>query len=279
MLIGTVGPLDGTRWVRRLDDVDPFIPLRVVATLVIAVAATILARMFISRWLRHVLGLFGKRDPHGGARHRALVSVLSSALMSAIWIIAVFVMADEIGVNITGLVATATVIGGAIAFGAQTLIRDVISGVFVLAEDQYGVGDVVDVGVATGLVKRITLRSVCLRDDDGRIWHVPHGGVTRVANLSRARSVMLDAAFAPAEGASTHLEALERLITDLVHRHAGLLGGVPRVVGLVELTPERATYRVEAPTQVDTQAQVRRAWREVLLDAAGRDEVLPIAAS
>ena len=115
--------------------------------------------------------------------------------MAAIWVVAVIAVIGELGVDVSGVILTATVIGGALAFGAQALVRDVIAGVFVLSEDQYAVGDVIDVGVIgggtdriIGTVERMTLRSTRLRDGDGRVWHVPNGNVLRVANLSKESS-------------------------------------------------------------------------------------------
>ena len=136
-----------------------------------------------------------------GARQRALTSALRSALLGLVWAAAVITIISEVGVNIGAFVATATVVGGAVAFGAQTLVRDLIAGFFVLAEDQYGAGDIVDVGLASGVVEQITLRSVRLRDSEGQIWYVPHGGVSRVGNLSKATSVLLDVEVAASQQA------------------------------------------------------------------------------
>src|SRR5258706_10743448 len=98
---------------------------------------------------------------------------------------ALLAIISELGVNLGAFVAAATIIGGALAFGAQTIVRDFLAGIFVLVEDQYGVGDIVDLGLASGQVERVTLRSTRLRDDEGRVWHVPNGQVVRAGNLSQ----------------------------------------------------------------------------------------------
>lgn len=174
------------QWVNRLDDWHLLTPLRVVLVVLVAVVLTVVVRRLAGRLLRRTIVVPGTDPNRAEARQRALAGVLRSGFVGVIWTAAVITVISELGFNITGVVATATIIGGALAFGAQTLIRDVISGFFVLAEDQFGVGDVVDLGMCTGRVDRITLRMVRLRDDDGRVWYVAHGNVARVANLSQS---------------------------------------------------------------------------------------------
>ena len=169
----SVGPLGVSRvgrvvatqpdWIKRLDELHLLTPMRIVTILLVAIAATVAVRILVSRLLRRTIALPGADRARLDARQRSLASALRAALVGVVWAIAVITIVGEVGVNIGGVVATATVIGGAVAFGAQTLIRDVISGFFVLAEDQYGVGDEVDVGHAAGTVEKITLRTVRLR--------------------------------------------------------------------------------------------------------------------
>lgn len=173
-------------WIKRLDEWHLLTPLRVVLIVVVAMVLTVIVRRLVTRTTRRTIVIRGADQGRAEARQRAIASVLRSALVGVIWTVAVITVISEVGVNIGGMIATATIIGGAIAFGAQTLIRDVIAGFFVLAEDQFGVGDVVDLGMCTGRVDRITLRMVRLRDDDGRVWYVAHGNVARVANLSQS---------------------------------------------------------------------------------------------
>ena len=98
-------------------------------------------------------------------------------------------MLGELGINLAPLIAGAGIAGIAIGFGAQNLVKDCVSGLFMLIEDQYGIGDVVDLGVATGAVERITLRTTVLRGQDGTVWHVPNGEIRRVGNRSKLWSV------------------------------------------------------------------------------------------
>ncbi len=177
--------------------------------------------------------------------------------------------------------ATATVVGGAVAFGAQQLVRDLISGFFVLAEDQYGVGDQVDVGHATGVVERITLRSVRMRDGHGGVWHVPHGGVLRVANLSKASLALLDIEVSRSMSLAELDQQAHRLCAALAaHPLAGpKLIGVPTPVGLVDVHDDRLVYRLSASTEAGQQDGVRRTWRGlVVLAFEAGDLVAPNSA-
>ncbi len=92
---------------------------------------------------------------------------------------------NEIGVNLAAIGIGVSIIGVALGFGSQTLVRDFLSGIFMLIEDQYGVGDVIDTGVATGTVEGVSLRTTRLRDTEGVVWHIPNGEIRRVGNKSQ----------------------------------------------------------------------------------------------
>src|SRR3546814_1040491 len=98
---------------------------------------------------------------------------------------AVITALAEVGINLAPLIAGAGIVGVALGFGAQSLVKDFLSGLFMLAEDQYGVGDVIDVGEATGTVEVVNLRTTKLRAVDGTVWHVPNGEIRRVGNMSQ----------------------------------------------------------------------------------------------
>ena len=94
-------------------------------------------------------------------------------------------MLSQAGVDIAPIIASAGIIGIALGFGAQSLVRDFLSGVFMIIEDQFGVGDVIDVGEATGTVEAVSLRVTRLRSLDGTVWYVPNGEIARVGNKSQ----------------------------------------------------------------------------------------------
>jgi small conductance mechanosensitive channel len=126
-------------------------------------------------------------------RLSALTSIVRSVAGFVIVLFAIFMMLSEVGVDVAPLLAGAGVVGVALGFGSQSLVKDFLSGIFILAEDQFGVGDVVDLdGEVSGAVEAVSLRTTRLRAADGTVWHVPNGAIVRVGNKSQhwARSLM-----------------------------------------------------------------------------------------
>jgi small-conductance mechanosensitive channel len=122
-------------------------------------------------------------------RAETISSVLRSVSSVVIWTIALLIVLGELGVDLAPLIAGTAIIGVALGFGAQTIVRDFLAGLFVVLEDQYGVGDVIDAGAAFGTVEWVSLRLTRLRDSEGVIWHVPNGEIKRVGNRSQGRDV------------------------------------------------------------------------------------------
>lgn len=264
-------------WIEHLDRLHLLTPLRIVVVLLVAIVATIAVKRIVTRALSSVFERALPSDrTRAVARHKALSSAMRAAFIGVIWAVAVITMISEVGVNIGGFVATATVVGGAIAFGAQTLIRDIISGFFVLADDQFGVGDDIDLGHASGTVERVTLRTARLRDAEGRIWHVPHGNVMRVGNLSKSSVAILDVEIArsvPVDDAVAVLHELgERLMAD--EAVASRLADTPVVVGVVDVRDDRFVIRMSVTTTPSSREFVKRAWRRLTLQAFESGELV-----
>jgi small conductance mechanosensitive channel len=118
-------------------------------------------------------------------RSRTLASVLKSVTTGFLGVIVGLLVCGELGINLGPLIAGAGIAGVALGFGAQTLVKDFLSGIFMVIEDQYGVGDVVDLGEAIGTVEAVGLRVTRLRDIDGTVWYVRNGEVLRVGNRSQ----------------------------------------------------------------------------------------------
>jgi moderate conductance mechanosensitive channel len=261
-------PTASPEWVQRLDRLHLLTPLRMLAVVVVAILLTVIIRRVVSKALRKVFERAVPADrPRAEARYRALSSSLRAAVVGVVWAIAVITIVSELGINIGAFVAGATVVGGAVAFGSQTLIRDVIAGFFVLADDQYGVGDDVDLGHAIGTVERVTLRTAMVRDGEGRVWYVPHGNVLRVANLSKASVALLDVDLARDTPVDEALAAAGGLVADLAaDDHAvSLLTSPPVVVGIVAVTDERITVRASVSTTIGKRDEVTRLWQAITL--------------
>ncbi len=125
-------------------------------------------------------------------RTRTVGTVVGNVASIMVYLIGIGMALAEFGVNLGPLIAGAGIVGVALGFGAQSLVKDFLSGIFMFIEDEYGVGDIIDVGEASGVVEVVNLRTTRIRDIDGTLWHVPNGEIRRVANKSQewARTVL-----------------------------------------------------------------------------------------
>jgi small-conductance mechanosensitive channel len=189
------GPVGQRRWLCDMvsDHTTNHTVLRVVDWLSpwVTAALVILGALIVNRVARAAVRRAVTRAimvRRGGTRRAMRAATISDALRSLVSIVVVivtlFAVLAAFGVNLAPLLAGAGLAGVVIGFGAQNLLRDVIAGTFMVFEDQFGVGDCIDTGLAAGTVESVTLRVTRLRDDDGVLWHVPNGAITRVANMS-----------------------------------------------------------------------------------------------
>lgn len=160
--------------------------LKILGILVAAFVLHRISKVFIEKLVRkavvadHFLTKEAERK-----REDTLIRIFHGVIHVLIWIIAVIMIVSEFGINIGPLLAGAGIVGLAFGFGGQYLIRDMISGLFIILENHYRVGDVVCLDDTCGLVEDITLRMTTLRDLDGTVHHVPNGEIKRVSNLSK----------------------------------------------------------------------------------------------
>jgi small-conductance mechanosensitive channel len=166
-------------------------PIRITVILVVSIAAQQLGRRTINK----IVDRISKADLLPGPKNigyrqaeraKTLGTVLTSTLNGAVWIIALFMLLGEFGLNLGPLIASAGVIGVALGLGAQTIVRDVLSGILMLIEDQYGVGDEVDVLEVKGRVERVGLRITSVRSSDGTLWYLRNGEILKVGNKSQS---------------------------------------------------------------------------------------------
>jgi small conductance mechanosensitive channel len=212
----------------------------------------------------------GSVSLRSAARARTLGLVLRSIASAVIWAIAGAMVLSELGIDLGPLLAGAGIAGVAIGFGAQSLVKDFLAGIFMLVEDQYGVGDIIDAGVANGTVEAITLRSTRLRDVEGTVWHVPNGAVARVGNHSQqwARA-LLDVEVAYGSDIE-RVEALIKSVADGLWRDAAWRGRIldePEVWGVERVEPEVVAVRLVVKTRPAAQFPVVRELRRRLVDA------------
>ncbi|MGW3959537.1 mechanosensitive ion channel family protein [Amycolatopsis sp. NPDC005003] len=263
-------------------------PIKILLIVVIAFLVRMLVRRLINRVttlpktggkLPSLLRPLRERAPEvlGSAvierrrqRAKTIGSVLKSMSTFLIYGLAFILVLGELGINLGPIIASAGIIGVAIGFGAQNLVKDFLSGIFMMVEDQYGVGDVVDVGEASGTVESVGLRITTLRDVKGTVWYVRNGEVLRVGNSSqgfavavvdvplgytadveRATTVLADAALAATEGDALKDNVLEP----------------PEMLGVETVTPEGLSLRLTVKVRPGKQWAVQRALRAQLLAA------------
>lgn len=271
-------------------------PLAILATFVVALVVRTIARWAIHRGVRRIMrppvmvtrsiealggytGTEAATEEIEQARKVARAESISAALAGVvsviIWTTAVVTSASILGFELGPLLAGAGVIGVAVGFGAQSLVRDCITGLFMLIEDQYGIGDSVDVGAATGTVEHVSLRTTVLRGIDGTVWHVPNGEIRRVGNQSQLWSVAVVDVEVPR---SADLDTVRRLmgqgaaaVTDDPAWADDVLEP-PRVLGVESVKAEVVTVRLVVKTTPGRQWALQRALREGIkreLDVGG----------
>jgi small conductance mechanosensitive channel len=217
-------------------------------------------------------------DERRKQRVQALGAILRSAASVTIFAIAGFIILGDLGINLAPLLASAGVVGVAVGFGAQSLVKDYLSGVFMLVEDQYGVGDVITVGDATGTVENVTLRVTRMRDVNGIVWHIRNGTIDTVGNESQgwARAVIdFPVPFAADLTAIRNLLARtgDAMWNDPAWRPVML--EAPEVWGAQEISKDEVTMRMVVKTAPLRQWEVEREMRALVKHALAEAHIMP----
>lgn len=263
-------------------------PLKILMIIVIAFVVRLLLRRMINRVttlprgsgkLPALLRPLRERAPEvlGSAvierrrqRAQTIGSVLKSMATFLIYGLAFILVLGELGLDLGPIIASAGIIGVAIGFGAQNLVKDFLSGIFMMVEDQYGVGDVVDVGEATGTVEAVGLRITTLRDLKGTVWYVRNGEVLRVGNSSQGFAVaVVDVPLgytADVERAAAVLGAAASTAAESDTLKDNVLEP-PEMLGVESVTPEGLQLRLTVKVRPGKQWAVQRALRAQLLAA------------
>jgi small-conductance mechanosensitive channel len=214
-------------------------------------------------------------------RARTMASLLKSITTGIVFAVVLFMAIAQLGYDIGPLIASAGILGVAFGFGSQSLVKDFLSGIFMILEDQYGVGDVIDAGVATGTVESVGLRVTRLRDVNGTVWYVRNGEILRVGNMSQTWSrTVLDIPVAYSED----LDRIRALLGDVAESlyadpdYRPLILEKPEVWGVERWDPDGVVVRVVLKTAPLEQWKVAREMRERIkerFDAEGIEIPLP----
>lgn len=278
-------------WFNRFVEV----PLQAIIVVIVALVLRWLANRLIDRLIRQAAkpptlprplahlandakGVDRPAEPIAQRRRQraeALGSLFKSIATGVIMTIALVTILASFGIPIAPLLTSAGILGVALGFGAQTLVKDFLAGISMMLEDQYGVGDVVDLGEAAGTVEAVGLRVTRLRDVDGTVWYVRNGEVVRVGNSSQnwARTV-LDITVAY----NSDLDQAQHILGEVAHEiyadpnYEGVILEAPAVWGVERFDKDGVVIRVVLKTAPLQQWNVARAMRERIkrrFDAAG----------
>ncbi len=267
--------------------------LTIVAIFVVALIVNRLIGRGVKRGLRTLhsgavherLGALRRRTPsalletaeislRAEQRINALTSVLRSIATGVIFAIAGFMILGEVGLNLAPLLAGAGILGLALGFGAQSLVKDFLSGLFILLEDQFGVGDIVDLDQQTsGTVEAVSLRTTRLRSVDGTVWHVPNGDIRRVGNKSQHWSrALLDIEVAY-DTDIDHAKRVIQRVADGMWEERDDIVEEPEVWGVERLGANAIVIRLVVKTRPADQYAVSRELRQRLKEAFDADGI------
>ncbi|MFI6792593.1 mechanosensitive ion channel family protein [Nonomuraea sp. NPDC050383] len=283
-----VGLLDGAVWAPLVASLITIVLILILAFVIRNVAHRLITRVvtraatggsIMTRFRRNGVGsesidvlLHERRKQRAETmgsvlRHVASIVILGTAALTVL---------DRLTIPIAPLLTSVGILGVAIGFGAQELVKDFIAGMFMLLEDQYGVGDVIDAGAAVGTVEAVTLRITRLRDADGRVWYVRNGTITRVGNESQGWSrAYVDVPVGYDSDVTAVRDVLERIAKEMwddPEFRETVIVERPDVFGVEQLSDSMLVFRISAKTLPSKQAQVAREMRlkvKNAMDTAG----------
>jgi moderate conductance mechanosensitive channel len=265
-------------------------PLKVAIVIVVAFVANWLVHRAIDRFVRRLQGeparealsqLVEGQTPtdtqplrlRRAQRAETVAALLRSVSSIVIWVMAFLTALSQLSLELGPLIAGASIAGVAFSFGAQNLVRDFLAGVFVLLEDQYGVGDMIETEGATGRVEAVSLRSTQLRDLYGTLWHIPNGELKKVGNFSQGWSqAVLDVEVAEDADLDATKRTIEKAARELMDdpdlgpriMDEPQVWGVERItdgdvaIRLVVRTSPRARWRVERELRARVKAALEK---------------------
>jgi moderate conductance mechanosensitive channel len=257
---------------------------------VVVVTASFLTRL-VPRATRRLVRSLQLRAParltsvRASERAGTVVTVLGSIFRTVVWAIAFLTILGLLGINLGPFVATATVIGAAVGFGAQSLVKDFLSGLLIVLEDQYGVGDTITTNDINGTVEGLNLRTTRVRTVEGTVWYIANGEIRKVGNSSEGFSqALVDIVVPP----GTDLDRVQELAAEEAAAFAreeewrGKILEPPTVLGVQGVAADGITIRVVVKTTVGHNAPVGRALRGDITERLRREGVAwvsePVAA-
>jgi len=211
-------------------------------------------------------------------REATLVKLLENAITYVVYFIAFTMILSVIGIDVKGLLAGAGIVGLAVGFGAQSLVKDIITGFFIIFEDQFSVGDFVRIGQFEGVVEQIGLRTTKLKSYTGEVNIIPNGSIIEVTNFSLYNSkAIVDVSIAYQDDINKAEEVIQELIEKLPEQYEHIIG-TPQLLGVQNIQASEVILRVVAETLPMEHAGVARVLRKEIkkvLDDNGIESPLP----
>lgn len=256
--------------------------VRILLILVGLLIANRLAKFFIGKTIRLAVRARGDSAMHtlmATKRQTTLISLLQAVTSIVLFVVAVVMIFDELGFAVAPIIASAGIVGVAVGFGAQSLVKDIITGAFIIMEAQFSVGDVVKIGDLAGGVEEINLRTIVLRGADGGVHIIPNGEIDRVTVLTRDWSrLVLDLDISYDTDIPTATAILERTLTTYAEENADIVLEPPEVLGVENLGESSVQLRAwmkvlpgkQWPAGRELRARIKTAF-----DAAGIEIPFP----
>ncbi|MBD7944883.1 MULTISPECIES: mechanosensitive ion channel family protein [Psychrobacillus] len=243
----------------------------ILATVVIRIGKTVINRVFTVR----------QRSPlrYSERRQNTLIKLLENILTYAVYFTAILAILSTFHIDVRGLIAGAGVIGLAIGFGAQSLVKDVITGFFIVFEDQFAVGDEVQIGTSRGIVEEIGLRTTKVKSPIGELFIIPNGTISNVVNYSVFNTIVLIDIKVSYESDIQAVEKMLRGFLGSLNTKYEELVKVPEILGVQEISSDDLVLRIGVETipimQDDIARKIRRDLKE-FLEQSGVDIPYPI---
>jgi small conductance mechanosensitive channel len=260
------------------------VPVKIIVIAVLALVANRLLRRAIKRFTtrlgtataEHGDSVVAERSVERAEERASTIgSLLRSLSTAVVFGAALVMMLEAVGISVIAVIASAGVLGLAIGFGAQSVVEDLLRGLFMLAEDQFGVGDRIDVGHVNGYVERVTLRTVVIRDSEGTLWHVPNSEIDSVANEAQKSSrATVEIGVSYAADLEEAISVLQRAAEDVAAdpTWTDVVQRSPQVTGVEELGEDAVDIRVIVWVEAGERRRFERHLRlklKAAIDAAG----------
>ncbi|MEK3977275.1 mechanosensitive ion channel family protein [Psychrobacillus sp. FSL K6-2684] len=263
--------LDEKNWIELGKTCIEIIFILILAAVVIRVGKTIINRVLTVR----------QRSPlrYSERRQNTLIRLLENILTYAVYFTVIIAVLSSFGIQVAGLIAGAGVIGLAIGFGAQSLVKDVITGFFIVFEDQFAVGDEVQIGTSRGMVEEIGLRTTKVKSPIGELFIIPNGTISNVVNYSVFNTIVLIDIKVSYESDIQAVEKMLRGFLGSLNTKYEELVKVPEILGVQEISSDDLVLRIGVETipimQDDIARKIRRDLKE-FLEQSGVDIPYPI---